>query len=1162
MSFVTLNSPAIRSEYVPGRLLVKLSSVPKRMSEEIRIHGGTSKTYIDSVDKIIRRHGILSVEYLYKPSNMSASVRQLRDQRGINRWLILHFPRETDIPKVAQELLKENAVEFVEPDYIGFGLAKIPNDTLFELQWALNNEGQTGGKQDADIDAPEAWELLTNVKEKVIIAVLDTGVNVGHPDLKDRIIGGYDFVNSDPDPSDDHGHGTAVVGIIGAVTDNNAGIAGACNDCKIMPIKVLDSSNKGQYSWWAEGMMYALEHGAKVINLSLGGTEYSRSLKDVVDTVIDNNVVIIAATGNFGEGKLMYPAAFDNVIAVGATDMYDNLWDGSNYGSKIDVVAPGVDIITTGVDGEYSIWTGTSVAAPHVSSIAGMLLSIKPDMNPAQIDMVIKKTSDDRIGDSGKDKLGWDEYYGYGRVNAHDAIDFILHNELKVKVKAIAGQGGRIEPSGDLEFEYGSKQTFTLVPDEGYHVLKVTVDGSPKEIADGKYLTLKLTNDCEIIASFEKNTYIIKAGSTTHGKIEPSGNIKVDHGKDLTFNITPDFGYQISDVLIDGISVGKVTTYTFTNVTSPHEIYAKFIIITYSIEASAGPNGTVSPSGTVKVNHGSKQKFTVTPAKGYHILDVLVDGISQGPINTYTFSNVTSNHTISATFEINRYSITAESSENGTITPSGTVFAEHGSELTFTITPNTGYQVADVIVDGKSKGALESYTFKDISSDHTIKAFFERKYYTIKTIKTQYGTIEPSGSIKVAHGADQSFSITPNEGYKIHDVQVDKESVGPVDSYTFVNVTTDHTISATFKIKTFVITATSGENGSISPSGQIVVNYGSNQKFTAKPKKGYSVKDIVVDGVSLGNLESYTFEYIKTDHTIHAIFAPLKGDLNGDGSVKSDDAIMILHISVGLLQPTERQLIAGDVNDDGKIGVDDAILALRKAVTAAPEVSNYDTVNFVLTCDPVIGTVDLSFDEDDMVTGGIFIIEYDSSVYRLTEVNPSNDVISAHNLIGNGLLKVAFLILKTGASGKFLSLRFEGLADEIKPMHIKVDQLYATPMHVIEPEHVNIKFTIEPSFIGHSDVFQNYPNPFNPETWIPYQLESDSHVIVQIFDICGRVIRRMDLGQKSAGSYLTRDKAIHWDGKNDLGEPVSSGIYFYSVQINDRTFNRKMIIQR
>ena len=221
------------------------------------------------------------------------------------------------------------------------------------------------------------------------------------------------------------------------------------------------------------------------------------------------------------------------------------------------------------------------------------------------------------------------------------------------------------------------------------------------------------------------NKYTITATAGSGGSISPSGAVLVNNGANKTFTITPNTGYHIADVVIDGTNhLGAQSSYTFINVTANHTIAATFTINTYTITATAGSGGSISPSGAVVVSYGGSQAFTITPNAGYHVADVTVDSVSQGAIPSYPFTNVTANHTIAATFAINTYTITATAGSGGSISPSGTLVVNSGSNQTFTITPNTGYHVADVTVDSVSQGAITSYAFTNVTANHTIAATF------------------------------------------------------------------------------------------------------------------------------------------------------------------------------------------------------------------------------------------------------------------------------------------------------------------------------------------------------------------------------------------------------------------------------------------------------
>jgi hypothetical protein len=376
-----------------------------------------------------------------------------------------------------------------------------------------------------------------------------------------------------------------------------------------------------------------------------------------------------------------------------------------------------------------------------------------------------------------------------------------------------------------------------------------------------------------IAASFAIITRNINAYAGPHGSISPSGDTKVDYGGLQTFTITPDTGYHVADVLVDGVSVGAVESYTFVNVTKGHNINASFAINTYVITATAGPHGAISPSGNTTIEHGASQNFTITPDTDYHIADVLVDGTSVGALGSYTFTRVSANHTIAASFAVNTLAIQSSAGEHGSISPSGNTTVDYGASRTFTITPDAGYHIADVLVDGESVGAVGTFTFSGVTVSHTIAASFAINTYTIRSTAGEHGAISPSGNTTIEHGDSQNFTITADDGYHIADVLVDGTSVGALGSYTFTRVSANHTIAASFAVNTITIRSTAGEHGAISPSGNTTVEYGASQNFTITADDGYHIADVLVDGTSVGALGSYTFADVSSNHTIAASFA-------------------------------------------------------------------------------------------------------------------------------------------------------------------------------------------------------------------------------------------------------------------------------------------------
>jgi thermitase len=295
-------------------------------------------------------------------------------------------------------------VRYAEPNFIASIADTIPSDPEWGLQYGLVN-----------IRAPQGWDITTG-SATVTIAIVDTGVSLSHPDLAGKIVGGYDFVNDDNVADDDHGHGTHVAGIAAAMSNNGNGIAGVSWGARIMPVKVLNLAGGGSYADVAAGITFAVDSGAQVINLSLGGEFPSVFLQDAVDYASSRGAVVVAASGNTGTDNVLYPAAYGNVIAVSAVDNLNNRAAFSNYGPAIDLAAPGVTIYSTSPGGTYTYRSGTSMAAPFVSGLAAILRGFPGNGSPDAIKMEMESSALD-LGPA-----GWDEFYGFGLIQMDAAI--------------------------------------------------------------------------------------------------------------------------------------------------------------------------------------------------------------------------------------------------------------------------------------------------------------------------------------------------------------------------------------------------------------------------------------------------------------------------------------------------------------------------------------------------------------------------------------------------------------------------------------------------------------------------------------------------------------------------------------------------------------------
>lgn len=331
------------------------------------------------------------------------------EQLGVQ---VVEVPGGQAIDK-ARAYQAEGMVEYAEPDFIvkAFG---IPNDPYVDIQWGFTNSSDT------DIDAPEAWDVTTGTPE-VTIAILDSGVDQDHEDLAAKIVANENFTTSGT-VDDLLGHGTHVAGIAAAVTNNGIGIAGVGYSCSIINVKVLGDDGSGYTSWVANGIIYAVDNGAKVINMSFGGPSSSKTLKRAVDYAWDKGAVLVAAAGNNSDSGREYPAAYTDCIAVAATDQNDNKAYFSAFGNWVDVAAPGVSIFSTlpnhsnHIGADYGYLDGTSMATPHVAGLAGLVWATKHGTNNSSVRRHIESTAD-------RPTMG-DIYskYHIPRINAFSAV--------------------------------------------------------------------------------------------------------------------------------------------------------------------------------------------------------------------------------------------------------------------------------------------------------------------------------------------------------------------------------------------------------------------------------------------------------------------------------------------------------------------------------------------------------------------------------------------------------------------------------------------------------------------------------------------------------------------------------------------------------------------
>ena len=375
----------------------------------------------------------------------------------------------------------------------------------------------------------------------------------------------------------------------------------------------------------------------------------------------------------------------------------------------------------------------------------------------------------------------------------------------------------------------------------------------------------------------------------------------------------------------------------------------------YTINASAGSNGSISPSGNVAVSAGGSQNFTITANSFYHVDNVIVDGVSIGAANSYPFNNVTANHTISATFAIDTFTVTTTAGANGSITPGGTVVVDAGTSPEFTIAADAHYHIANVILDGVSVGAVSSITLSSISTNHTISASFTIDTYTITATAGPNGSITPDGPVSVDYGGSQNFVFGADPAYQIADVTVDGVSVGAVGSYNFSNVTADHTIDATFTpvIVASPVVSINDVHVTEGNSGTSLATF----TVTVTPP---SASPIHVDYLTQSGTATATEDYVTASGTLDIPAStgsvPLSVTVNGDTKVESNETFT-LRLTHALGASLSDSIGLGTIdNDDSK-----PVISIAGGSTLEGN-SGSHTLNFAVTLSaPSASTIQVKY---------------------------------------------------------------------------------------------------------------------------------------------------------------------------------------------------------
>jgi subtilisin family serine protease len=368
------HNPRDRSHYIEHEVVVRFSPRPDQKT----------------IDKMV--------------ASLDAKIK-----RDFDKFIIIKS-RSLTTKQLMKKLAEHPDSVFAEPNFLLLP-NRTPNDPYYtEYQWNLPLIGME-----------QSWDVSEGSSD-VIVAVVDTGVDMEHPEFEGKLVEGYNVLDGSNKPQDDNGHGTHVSGVIAAKTNNKDGIAGMTWKSKLMPVKAIGADGSGSAVDIAQGIYWATDHGADVINLSVGNYTSSAALKEACKYAYDNNVVLVAASGNDASDQPSYPAAYDEVLSVAAVDHLKERADFSNFGDYVDVAAPGVDIPSTYIYSDYASLSGTSMACPHVAALAALVRSVHPDMKSHDVMELIRSSALD-LGPPGHDQL-----YGYGMIDVNRTLRQ-LHTE-------------------------------------------------------------------------------------------------------------------------------------------------------------------------------------------------------------------------------------------------------------------------------------------------------------------------------------------------------------------------------------------------------------------------------------------------------------------------------------------------------------------------------------------------------------------------------------------------------------------------------------------------------------------------------------------------------------------------------------------------------------
>ena len=557
-----------------------------------------------------------------------------RMQNGLELWGV-----DSNLTEAYEIWANDPHILFIEPNYTFSVADTFPNDDRIGNLWGLHNTGQNGGSIDADIDAPEAWDLQTGSKE-IVIGVIDSGIDYTHPDLAANIwtnpgeipgngidddengyiddVHGWDFVDDDADPMDGNGHGTHVAGTIAAAGNNEVGISGVSWDASLMALRFLNNSGNGSSYHAILALEYATMMGADITNNSWIGGSYSSAAQFAINQANDAGSLYVACAGNDRKDNDItptYPASYlgNNVITVAATTKTDGLSSYSNYGaSTVDLGAPGSSILSTKPGGGYTTKSGTSMAAPHVSGVASLLLSKRADLSPAEIRSAILSGTDPIQSLQGKT-------LSEGRLNAFGAL---------MQVAPVNGQFVNVYESTNAITHFGIANSSIAL-----HQFSEIIDDGDSGFSQSGFTS---QSNQQVAAAFDGDNHNLRGGTGTaswtfmnlvDGEYRVAATWAHKYGNiyntiDAPYTIADGTGEQLASVVVDqrvvpkefsadGASWDALATVNVTGGQLTVNLGSGSNSNKYTVADAIRIDGTLTPALTISLSHSTIRETLV-----------------------------------------------------------------------------------------------------------------------------------------------------------------------------------------------------------------------------------------------------------------------------------------------------------------------------------------------------------------------------------------------------------------------------------------------------------------------------------------------------------------------------------------------------------------------